>query len=72
MLYRTDDSAVSGSSGDGGNIREWGLSFFRSPVEFTSDSSSGRVSGVRLEINKLEVCNIKLCVLFTIVLNYAW
>ena len=38
-----------------GDLREWGLSFLRSPVEFTADPGSGRVSGVRLEINTLKV-----------------
>lgn len=39
----------------GGDLREWGLSFLRSPIEFTADPGSGRVSGVRLEINTLKV-----------------
>ena len=47
--------AHSGGSDDGDNLREWGLSFLRSPVEFMSDSNAGKVSRVKLEINKLEV-----------------
>ena len=43
------DDAVSG------DLREWGLSFLRSPVKLTADPGSGRVSGVRLEINTLQV-----------------
>ena len=35
--------------------REWGLSFLRSPVEIYPSPATGRVSGVRLEINTLEV-----------------
>lgn len=41
----------------GGDLREWSLSFLRSPVEFTADSESGRVSRVKMEINTLQVSN---------------
>ena len=34
--------------------KQWGLRFFRSPVEFHADSSDHkRVSGVKLEINQV-------------------
>ena len=35
--------------------REWGLSFLRSPVELMADPHSGKVSRLRMEINRLEV-----------------
>ena len=56
LHYNTSCSADSASpTGSVNNLRECGLSFLRSPVELTADSSTGKVSGVRIEINKLEV-----------------
>ena len=52
-LYILSRSSVDDSVS--GDLREWGLSFLRSPVEFTTDPGSERVSGVRLEINTLKV-----------------
>lgn len=58
MLCYADLSSSSVDAGDvSGDIREWSLSFLRSPVEFMADPGSGRVSRVRLEINKLQVSN---------------
>ena len=38
-----------------GSHKEWGLSFLRSPIEVLADKESGRVRGIRMETNKLEV-----------------
>ena len=35
--------------------KEWGLRFLRSPVEFISDEHRKKLTGVKLEINRLEV-----------------
>ncbi len=42
------------SDGVSEGVKEWTLSFLRSPVEVL-DSGWGRVGGVRLEHNRLEV-----------------
>ena len=52
LLFYSRSSVDGAVSGD---LREWGLSFLRSPVELMADPGSGRVSGVRLEINTLQV-----------------
>lgn len=35
--------------------REWNLYFKRTPVEFVADEATGRVAGVQMEINELQV-----------------
>ena len=57
-------SSNADSANGGGNekFKEWGLSFLRSPVEFTGDSRTGKVSGVKLEINRLEVSALCTCI----------
>lgn len=35
--------------------RQWNLYFKRTPVEFVADEATGRVAGVRMEINELQV-----------------
>lgn len=45
------------SPGDGED-KVWEVKFLRSPVEILPAGDSGRVGGVRLEINKLKVIQI--------------
>lgn len=61
LCCRYSLSRLSVGGAVSGDLREWGLTFLRSPVEFTADpGSGGRVSGVRMEINKLQVSECQL------------
>ena len=76
ILNSTPHSAAVSGTGGGGSEGEEGsrlsrlqqyskechLDFLRSPVQIKADSSTGRVSNVTLEVNKLEVSDSLMCV----------